>query len=389
VAILIGAGNGTFTGPANLALPASSGPQAIAVGRLNGDAYEDLAVANKLKNVLGVFFEMPPDTTITAGPPALTNETTETVAFSSSDTASTFQCKVDSGSFGPCETANSHSATFSSDGTHTFQVRAVYAGHIDPTPAIWSFTIDTVPPPTPTLTGSEPASPANENNPRIRGTASAGSTVTLYTTLDCSGPAAASGTAAEFESTGIRVSVADDTATEFYATATDQAGNTSPCATEPVIYDEVTPDPPPPTDPPPAGPPPGPVGPPPADPGAPIKVDVTGPSMTVTGTSVKLKPNGSLSLSVSCPASEPGGCLGSLSLETVIQVRAGKRKVKLGKSFFRIAGGKSATVKLRLSKKNRSLVKSLRKVKALVIIDARDQVGNAATSTKKLVLRAR
>jgi hypothetical protein len=110
--------------------------------------------------------------------------------------------------------------------------------------------------------------------------------------------------------------------------------------------------------------------------------------MTVTGTSAKLKANGSLSLSVSCPASEPGGCLGSLSVETVAQVRAGKKKVKLGKSSFRIAGGKSAAVKLRLAKKNRSLVKKLRKVKVLVIIEARDQVGNPKTSSKKLLLKA-
>jgi hypothetical protein len=388
VAVLIGAGNGTFTGPANFALPPSSGPQAIAVGNLNADSFQDLAVANKLQDVLGVFFEVPPDTTINSGPPALSNDTTPTFTFSSNDISSAFQCKLDSGAFGACSAPSSHTPTISSNGGHTLQVRAVFAGHVDPTPATWSFTIDTVPPPTPTLTGSEPASPANENNPRIRGTADAGTTVTLYTTLDCSGPIAASGTAADFESIGIRVSVPDNTATEFYATATDQAGNTSPCAAEPVIYDEVTPPPPPPPDPPPPGPPPGPVGPPPVDPGAPIKVDVTGPSMTVNGRSVKLKANGSLSLSVSCPASEPGGCLGSLSLETVLQVRAGKKKVKLGKGSFRVAGGKSAAVKLRLSKKNRSLVKKLRKIKVLVIIDARDQVGNAKTSSKKLVLKA-
>jgi hypothetical protein len=100
-----------------------------------------------------------------------------------------------------------------------------------------------------------------------------------------------------------------------------------------------------------------------------------------------VKANGSVSLSLACPASEPGGCLGRLSLETIGGVRAGK-KVKLGKSSFRIAGGKSGSVRLRLSKKNRSLVKKLGKVRVIAIVAARDQVGNAATTRKKLTLKA-
>jgi len=395
VSVLIGNGNGTFASPINFGLPAGAGPQAIAVANLNGDSNQDLAVANKTlasspTGRLGVFFEIPPDRIIGTGPPALSNDKTPTFTFSSTDAAATFQCKLDGGAFGACSAATSHTPTISSDGSHTFQVRAVYAGNVDTTPATWTFTIDSVPPKTPTLTGSDPASPANENHPRIIGTADAGTTITLYTTLNCTGSVAATGSAAEFTTTGIQVSVLDNRTTEFYATSTDAAGNTSPCSAKPVTYDEVTPPPPPPPPPPPDPTPPGggPTGPSgPTGPGAPIKVDVSGPAMAVAGKALKVKANGSVSLSLACPASEPGGCLGSLSLETVGGVRAGK-KVKLGKGSFRIAGGKSGAILLRLSKKNRSLVKKLRKVQVLVIVDARDQVGNKTTSRKKLTLKA-
>ena len=340
-------------------------------------------MTNEISNNVSILFATPPETSIDSGPPALTNDPTPTFTFSSNDPSSVFQCKVDGGGFASCTSPRTTSTL--NDGSHTFQVRAVDdAGRIDPTPASWSFTIDTVPPPTPTVTATDPASPANHNNPKVRGTASAGSTVTLYTTAGCTGSPAASGSAADFNSTGLPVSVPDNSTTEFYATASDLAGNASGCSTSSVIYVEETPPPPPDPDPPPGGGPPGPAGPP--DPGAPIKVDVTAPSMTVAGKTLKLK-SGAVSLALSCPGSEPGGCSGSVAIETVVQARAGKRKVKLGKAQFRIAGGKNGAVKLRLSKRNRALVKRLRKVRVLARINARDQVGNAKTTTVSLTLK--
>ena len=52
-----------------------------------------------------------------------------------------------------------------------------------------------------TASGSTPAPPANDNAPRITGSADAGSTVKLYATNDCSGSVEATGTAAAFSST--------------------------------------------------------------------------------------------------------------------------------------------------------------------------------------------
>ena len=77
---------------------------------------------------------------------------------------------------------------------------------------------------TPTLIDSDPDSPANDNGPKLIGTAGSGATVKLYTTNDCSGSPVATDTAANFASPGIAVSVADDSDTTFYATATNHAG---------------------------------------------------------------------------------------------------------------------------------------------------------------------
>jgi hypothetical protein len=238
------------------------------------------------------------------------------------------------------------------------------------------------------VTDTEPASPANENNPKVRGTAAAGSTVTLYTTADCTGPPAASGSAASFGSTGLPVSVPDNSTTDFYATASDTAGNTSGCSTTSVTFVEETPPPPPDPGPPPGGPP-GAGGAGGGSRGEPIKVDVTAPIVSLTGKSVKVQKNGAVLLSLACPSSEPGGCFGSLSVETASTVRAVKRKIKLGKVNFHIGGGKNGSVDLRLSRKNRSLVKKLRKVRIVVVINARDQVGNSRTSKAALILRTR
>jgi hypothetical protein len=99
----------------------------------------------------------------------------------------------------------------------------------------------------PTLTGTDPSSPANNNDPKVKGTAEDGATVDLYTTADCSGTPVASGTAEDFSGAGIAVTVADDSTTVFHATATDAAGNTSVCSTSTVTYVEDSTAPAPPT----------------------------------------------------------------------------------------------------------------------------------------------
>ncbi len=84
----------------------------------------------------------PPETTITSGPTGTTNDNTPTFAFSSSESGSTFQCRVDSGSWASCASPWTTSAL--SDGSHSVSVRATdAAGNTDASPATGSFTVST------------------------------------------------------------------------------------------------------------------------------------------------------------------------------------------------------------------------------------------------------
>jgi hypothetical protein len=97
---------------------------------------------------------------------------------------------------------------------------------------------DMTPPAPPTVSTTSPASPANNNSPKILGSAEAGSTVKLYTNASCTSGLAGTGTAAAFASPGITAAVADNSTTTFYATATDASNNTSACSSTFVTYIE-------------------------------------------------------------------------------------------------------------------------------------------------------
>jgi len=74
--------------------------------------------------------------------------------------------------------------------------------------------------PSATITASNPASPNPSTTPKLIGTASPG-TVNIYTSSDCSGTPVATGTAAEFASPGLAVSVPAGTTRSFFAKAGD------------------------------------------------------------------------------------------------------------------------------------------------------------------------
>jgi hypothetical protein len=88
----------------------------------------------------------PPVTTIgPSHPAALTTATGATFDFSSNEAGSTFQCSRDGAAFSSCSSPKTYSAL--ADGSHTFQVRATDpAGNTDPSPASYTWTIDTTPP---------------------------------------------------------------------------------------------------------------------------------------------------------------------------------------------------------------------------------------------------
>jgi hypothetical protein len=88
----------------------------------------------------------PPDTTITSGPSATATTNSASFGFSSTETGSTFQCRLDAGAWGACTSPKSYSNL--ANGSHTFDVRATdSAGNIDGTPASRTWTVDVPAPP--------------------------------------------------------------------------------------------------------------------------------------------------------------------------------------------------------------------------------------------------
>ncbi len=182
-----------------------------------------------------------PDTTIDSGPSGTTSDASPSFTFSSSEAGSSFECRLDAGAWQGCSSPKSYSGL--ADGSHTFEVRATDAvGNTDPSPASRSFDLDTQAPAAPQITATSPASPANNNNPMVKGSAEAGAQVRLYTTSDCSGAPVAQGSAAQFASPGLAAAVPDNSTTAFRATAQDAAGHTSPCsAPRQYVEDSVAP----------------------------------------------------------------------------------------------------------------------------------------------------
>lgn len=110
---------------------------------------------------------------------------------------------------------------------------------------IWLEQEDIVPPSPPLLAGIDPASPNLNGTPRIVGVAEAGSTVRVHADPTCAGAPIRIGSAAELETSGLFVAVAEGVTASFAATATDAAGNTSACSA-PISYTRLRAEPPPP-----------------------------------------------------------------------------------------------------------------------------------------------
>lgn len=131
----------------------------------------------------------------------------------------------------------------------------------------------------------------------------------------------------------------------------------------------------------------------PAGPAVPL--DTMGPRVRVLTPRLKVRRNRVVAIRLRCPASE-SRCTGKLRLETAkkLQVRsltaaeAGKRKVVLGAKKFSLAGGRTLTVKVRLSKRNYRLIAGLKKVRVRATVTARDAAGNKRTTTRTIALKA-
>jgi len=94
-------------------------------------------------------------------------------------------------------------------------------------------------PPAPKLESTSPMSPGVSTTPKIIGTATAGATVKLYTTSNCSGEPLAHGSASQLASPGIGVTVGAGQTAKFWATA-EAEGFVSLCSS-PISYTQQDP----------------------------------------------------------------------------------------------------------------------------------------------------
>jgi PKD repeat protein len=109
--------------------------------------------------------------------------------------------------------------------------------------------------------------------------------------------------------------------------------------------------------------------------------DTTAPRVRILTASAKMSRAGIVAVRVTCPATERS-CSGALALRSL-----GARASALGGKSFRLGGGQSATLRIKLSQASQRLVKRSGTVRTLATARARDAAGNAGTSTRRVTVK--
>ncbi len=158
----------------------------------------------------------PPQTTIDSAPSGPTNNPTPTIAFSSSEPESSFECELDGEAYAPC--ASPVTLAPLPQGPHSYRVRAADAlGNADPSPAEAAFRVDTSPPQTTIESG--PTGTIAETTPTI-----AFSSSEPESSFECKLDGEAFGACAS----PVRLAPLADGPHSYEVRATDAAGNTDP-----------------------------------------------------------------------------------------------------------------------------------------------------------------
>jgi hypothetical protein len=86
-----------------------------------------------------------PNTAIDERPPLRSSSSSAEFTYEA-PTATGYECKLDAAAFSACPVGGPKEYSGLADGSHTFQVRGVNTSGPDPTPATYTWTVDTVPP---------------------------------------------------------------------------------------------------------------------------------------------------------------------------------------------------------------------------------------------------
>src|SRR6478672_1774396 len=163
----------------------------------------------------GAASDLPPTPTIDSAPPNPSPTGSATLSFSDADPLVTFRCQIDGSAFSPCASPATYSGL--GDGSHTFGVKAVDVLLSESDVASYTWSVDTAPPPVPTIT-TKPSNPSNDSSPAFQFSETEGG-VSFRCKLDSGGLAACASPATY---TGQA-----DGSHAFTVEAADAAGNTS------------------------------------------------------------------------------------------------------------------------------------------------------------------
>lgn len=159
-----------------------------------------------------------PTTTISSGPSGTVASTSARFTFTSNVYRASYQCRLDSSRWHGCSSPQTYTGL--AQGSHTFSVYAKGHGSSSSSPAATrTWTVDTSPPPAPSVTGA-PAAISNDSSPSFR-FSDTDTSVTFVCTLDSkSGPCASP----------VTYTALADGSHSFAVVARDTAGNASQAA---------------------------------------------------------------------------------------------------------------------------------------------------------------
>ncbi len=118
--------------------------------------------------------------------------------------------------------------------------------------------------------------------------------------------------------------------------------------------------------------------------------DTTPPRISVSIPSrVTATAAGVVTTVVTCPASEPQGCRGTVTLRSAAPVVLSRRTIlRLGSASFGLRGGQRRAVRIRLNRRHRAVLARVRRMRARLTVVARDAAGNRTTRTRTVTLVA-
>jgi large repetitive protein len=143
-----------------LARPATDGQYTIHV--LAMDSLGNFTPSNSpATSTFGIDTAAPPPPSIGTKPADPTSQTSASLSFTDAESGVSYLCKLDNAAYGPCTSPASYSSL--KEARHTFSVEARDAAGNVSSATSYSWTVDTTPPPAPTITTHPPSQTTSDS----------------------------------------------------------------------------------------------------------------------------------------------------------------------------------------------------------------------------------